>query len=195
MYSYVFIFEFEENVLDGKEIGYLMFNENKIKFVDFLKYKKLVNIVERFFNFNGSIVFDLKVCNFIGVVYMGKGNIVLVDNENGNLKFFGEEGKFRYNLSCGDVKYDVLWDIIFIDDDYIVVIFLYWKKVCIYRIWESIVFVWYFEIYGVCWGIVFYKDIFIVICFEMGKFKVVIKFIDKCGKILKILYGDKIGMN
>lgn len=41
MYSYVFIFEFEENVLDGKEIGYLMFNENKIKFVDFLKYKKL----------------------------------------------------------------------------------------------------------------------------------------------------------
>lgn len=81
---------------------------------------------------------------------MGKGNIVLVDNENGNLKFFDEEGKFRYNLSCGDVKYDVLWDIIFIDDDYIVVIFLYWKKVCIYRIWESIVFVWYFEIYGVC---------------------------------------------
>lgn len=29
----------------------------------------------------------------------------------------------------------------------------------------------------------------------MGKFRVVIKFIDKCGKILKILYGDKIGMN
>lgn len=194
-YSYVFTSEFEENALDGKEIGHLTANENKIKLADPPKHKKSANIAERLFNFNGSIASDSKVCNFTGAVYMGKGNIVLADNENGNLKLFGEEGKFRHNLSCGDVKYDAPWDITSTDDDHIAVTFPHRKKVRIYRIQESIAPVRYFETYGACRGIAFHKDIFIVTCSEMGKSKAAIKFIDKRGKILKILHGDKTGMN
>lgn len=55
-YSYVFTSEFEENALDGKEIGHLTSNENKIKLADPPKHKKSANIAERLFNFNGSIV-------------------------------------------------------------------------------------------------------------------------------------------
>lgn len=194
-YSYVFTSEFEENALDGKEIGHLTANENKIKLANPPKHKKSANIAERLFNFNGSIASDSKVCNFTGAVYMGKGNIVLADNENGNLKLFDEEGKFRHNLSCGDVKYDAPWDITSTDDDHIAVTFPHRKKVRIYRIRESIAPVRYFETYGACRGIAFHKDAFIVTCSEMGKSKAAIKFIDKRGKILKILHGDKTGMN
>lgn len=194
-YSYVFTSEFEENALDGKEIGHLTSNENKIKLADPPEHKKSANIAERLFNFNGSIASDSKVCNFTGAVYMGKGNIVLADNENGNLKLFDEEGKFRHNLSCGDVKYDAPWDITSTDDDHIAVTFPHRKKVRIYRIQESIAPVRYFETYGACRGIAFHKDTFIVTCSEMGKSKAAIKFIDKRGKILKILHGDKTGMN
>lgn len=194
-YSYVFTSEFEENALDGKEIGHLTANENKIKLADPPKHKKSANIAERLFNFNGSIASDSKVCNFTGAFYMGKGNIVLADNENGNLKLFDEEGKFRHNLSCGDVKYDAPWDITSTDDDHIAVTFPHRKKVRIYRIRESIAPVRYFETYGACRGIAFHKDAFIVTCSEMGKSKAAIKFIDKRGKILKILHGDKTGMN
>lgn len=194
-YSYVFTSEFEENALDGKEIGHLTANENKIKLADPPEHKKSANIAERLFNFNGSIASDSKVCNFTGAVYMGKGNIVLADNENGNLKLFDEEGKFRHNLSCGDVKYDAPWDITSTDDDHIAVTFPHRKKVRIYRIRESIAPVRYFETYGACRGIALHKDAFIVTCSEMGKSKAAIKFIDKRGKILKILHGDKTGMN
>lgn len=194
-YSYVFTSEFEENALDGKEIGHLTANENKIKLANPPKHKKSANIAERLFNFNGSIASDSKVCNFTGAVYMGKGNIVLADNENGNLKLFDEEGKFRHNLSCGDVKYDAPWDITSTDDDHIAVTFPHRKKVRIYRIRESIAPVRYFETYGACRGIALHKDAFIVTCSEMGKSKAAIKFIDKRGKILKILHGDKTGMN
>lgn len=194
-YSYVFTSDFEENALDVKVIGQLTANENKIKLADPPKHKKSANIAERLFNFNGSIASDSKVCNFTGAVYMGKGNIVLADNENGNLKLFDEEGKFRHNLSCGDVNYDAPWDITSTDDDHIAVTFPHRKKVRIYRIRESIAPVRYFETYGACRGIALHKDGFIVTCSEMGKSKAAIKFIDKRGKILKILHGDKTGMN
>lgn len=68
-YSYVFTPEFEENALDGKEIGHLTANENKIKLADPPKHRTLLaNIAERLFNFNGGIASDSKVCNFTGAV-------------------------------------------------------------------------------------------------------------------------------
>nr|XP_022317271.1 probable E3 ubiquitin-protein ligase MID2 [Crassostrea virginica] len=195
-YHYNFTPEFEENTLDGKEIGRLTASENKIILADPPKHKSLSDsAAEALFKFNGGIASDLKVCNFTGAVYMGNGNIVLADNENGNLKLFDQEGKFKHSLSCGDVKFDAPWDMTATDDDHIAVTFPHRKKVRIYRVRESIAPVRYFETYGACRGIALHNDVFIVTFSEMGKSKAAIKFIDKRGKISKILNGDKSGIN
>lgn len=195
-YNYTLSSDFEENVLAEKAIGRLTSHENKIKLADPPKHKSLSNsTVEKLSQFNGSISSDQKVCNFTGAVYMDNGNIVLADNENGSLKLFDQEGKFKHSLSCGDAKYDAPWDMTGIDGDHIAVTFPLRKKVRIYRVRDSIAPVRYFETYGACRGIAFHNGGFIVTFSEMGKSKAAIKFIDKRGKISKILYGDKTGIN
>ncbi|XP_062609433.1 E3 ubiquitin-protein ligase Midline-1-like [Saccostrea cucullata] len=195
-YNYTFSPDFEEKALAGKVVGHLTAHDNKIKVADPPKHKSLSDsAVEKLSQFSGSISSDQKVCNFTGAVYMENGNIVLADNENGSLKLFSQDGKFKHSLSCGDVKFDAPWDMTSIDGDHIAVTFPHRKKVRIYRVRESIAPVRYFETYGACRGIAFHKDGFIVTFSEMGKFKAAIKFIDKRGKISKILHGDKTGIN